>query len=173
MSKFLELAKKVAALAKFGSPGEKEAAQQKMEVLMKKHGFSSEDLEEEKRSFFDVELPKDRFKLMLQVAVSIDKDLINYGFHYGHVPGIAIFRMQTTRALAIEIEIKFDFYLDAFEKDLDAFFMAFVHKNQLYRQEAPASDTEKLTKEEKEQRRKALKIMTGLNAHEFLNKLPS
>ncbi|WP_324825094.1 DUF2786 domain-containing protein [Sinanaerobacter sp. ZZT-01] len=52
MSDILEKIKKLQVLAERGLDGERENAEKMVEILMKKHGISTVDLEEEKENYY-------------------------------------------------------------------------------------------------------------------------
>lgn len=172
MSKLLDLAKKLKALSEQGEGGEKRNATTMLESLIKKHGIKLDDLEEEKVIENRFKLTKDEEKLFIQVAsVTIDGVKI-YGINGNKTARKHItFVINCTAAEALEIRAKFEFYKQAWNKDLKLFFRAFIHKNHLAISSKGEEDEKELTSEELADIYRMAQMMKGMDKHQFLKQL--
>lgn len=137
MSKYIELARKLRALAEKGVGGERVNAEQQLRNLMEKHGITIDDLEAEEKKYHVFEVPRHHRKLFDQIAYTI----LGLGFMRAELKdNEGQLAVETTAAKAVEIDSKFQFYMRAWEEELEVFFIAFVKKNALYiESEAPTS----------------------------------
>ena len=159
-----ELLKKIKALAEAGAGGEKENAQQLLDKLMKKYGFTEDDLSEDKIQIFDIKIPRifNAAKLANQVLYSIigkcgDKGLFTYrcrGKQYC---------IQCTTAEYVEFQAKYEFYLYHYKKELGMFYSAFVQANNIFYKGPGAEVDTDLTEEDM----MMLKMARGLEKHNY------
>ena len=136
MSK-IDIAKKIKALADQGFYGEKQAAASILENYVKKHNISMDDLDDEKieRIFFNMGTD-DKVELLHQIMKNISTDLCLYG----PLPKKDIkkydfegnFFTECTHIQSIEIQAKYNYYLNLYKKESEIFYRAFIHKNNLY-----------------------------------------
>ncbi len=165
-NKILDLAKKLKALADQGVDGEKENAAAMLQRLMEKHGITLESISDEvkRKRYFDIKTTQQKF--FQQVASSV----IGGGFSYFVSPtSKRRIGIELTDAQYIEIDAKFEFYIKAYEKDLDIFYRAFIHRNRL-----TAKPTENDTRpghKMSEDDLKVLEMMRAMNKHEFQKRL--
>lgn len=154
MSKVLELAKKLKALAEQGVGGEKENAQAMLDALLIKHNITLEQLEEEKRDVFFIKMPEVDFRLFSQIAKNIRYDIDLRGeFTKAKIKKLKLpgnFAVICTASEYIELEAKHDFYSKLYKKELSVFFVAFCTANNLLTTPPKLQSYEDLTPEEKE-----------------------
>jgi hypothetical protein len=136
MSKHIELAKKLKALADKGVGGEKLNAEKMLNSLLKKHNLTIEDIEGEKTDnyFFKLKKEEDE-RLWSQIVKSVNPD-INC---YGELPAKEVRRLKmdgnyfitSTLAEYIEIEAKFNIYKRLYKEELNVFYHAFCTANDI------------------------------------------
>lgn len=101
MSKCLDLAKKLKALADRGVGGEKINAEVKLRELMDKHGFTMLDIEGDKVDYHKFKVMPGYTKLFAQIVVTI----VGKGYDIFSERGKKnVLVLQTTSAIAIEVE---------------------------------------------------------------------
>ena len=128
--KFLQLAKKLKALADQGVGGEKENAAAKLTAFMEKHGITMDQLGEDKRERSPFRVTKDQHKLFFQVAASV---IGMRATTYWVIPGKRnLVKLETTKSEAIEIELKFRHYWKAYTDELKIFYSAFIQRNRIF-----------------------------------------
>jgi len=130
----LEKLKKVKALADRGSGGERESAAALLERMMKKHGITDNDLEENVVQLYWIRYKTDyERKLLFQLAYMHTGP--------GHAAGCVgkwtnrkrkEVGITCTAAQYIEIHADFDFYREALAEEMDVFYTAFINKNHLF-----------------------------------------
>ncbi|MEY2702281.1 MAG: hypothetical protein RLY43_914 [Bacteroidota bacterium] len=175
MSKILELAKKLKAMAERGEGAERENAEEKLKALMEKHGITEEDLNDDKIGYyvFDVKGENENLYLNLlrqlcgilhiklygdlseKTRKTIRKTLSQNGTHF----------IETTKYKYIELESMFDFYKEKLSKEYGVFIYAFYLKNDLL---AKAEDLDREpTLEELLRYRNAKKMSEGMSENSF------
>ncbi len=150
--KVRELAEKLLALAKQGVGGEKENAEAALLRHLKKHGLTIADIEGDEMT--ELQLPWELMQRgqdrsiynMFQMQILINVIGQNRMMGTRHVrmadakseAGKAGFNIvQCTKAEAVEIEAKLDFYWKDFVEQERVFFIAYVQKNKLFSSEKP------------------------------------
>lgn len=173
MSKHVELAKKLKALADKGIGGEKTNAQKMLSALLKKHKLTLKDIEEEKKSLHYFKITSDKAQLLHQIIGFVNHDLR----FWGEIPAATIkklkmkgnFFTECTVAEFIQIEAMFEFYSRLYESELNVFFHAFVAANSLY--PSIPNDQKKnfsdLTKEEQEAYIRAQELAEKIKTETF------
>jgi hypothetical protein len=133
-----ERLKKLYALAIRGVGGEKEQAQKLLEKLMQKYGVSLAELDEEQIKDFDIEVHGEfERKLLRQVVYKITgdpydaRDLV---YTKSQRPCRTKMRVRCTEAQKIEVEFLLDFYKNLWQREVDALFLAFIHKHEIFGQ---------------------------------------
>ena len=141
--RILERIRKVWALAQLGEGGEKEAAGKILEKMLSDNGMSLDDLLiEEKEIDFKVTLKKDfDLRLLMQVyfKVSNAENIKRY------IKGKTV-HFLATHAHGIETLSLFSLYRVVLQKDMELFYEAFIHKNNIF-SEIDNDDGEETTKE--------------------------
>lgn len=135
MSKHIELAKKLKALADRGIDGEKLNAERMLQALLKKHNLTIIDIEGEKTDNYFFKLKGNERQLWYQIVKSVNADIKCYG----EFPKKDIKRLEmdgnycitSTLAEYIEIEAKFSIYKRLYEEELNIFYHAFCTANDL------------------------------------------
>lgn len=163
-----ELLKKIKALADKGIGGEKIAAEKKLKQLMQKFDITEDELEINVNGWYEFKLKKDKFlnKLFYQILFNI------YDVEKQNVQCIKNSKydinLHIPANIAIELATKYEFYCEAFNKDLETFYIAFINSNELWSCGDPTDD---LTEEEQEQRLKATQLANFLDKHNFNKQL--
>jgi hypothetical protein len=176
MSKYIELAKKIKALADKGIDGEKENAAKLLDSLMKKHNISMADLEDEKIEMFYFQIPSYKHDLeyrILHQLVGIFKVKLYGRFTQKVMREYNLsgnYMIECSKVVYLEIKAKYDFYCARLEKRLDEFFYAFCMKNNLLVE--PKKDKEiNLSEEEKKLYRNARQISINMESDSFLKQI--
>lgn len=164
MSKILELAKKLKALADRGIDGEKDNAVDALNRLLKKHNISLQELEEEKiiTKVFKVGRHK---QLFVQCSASISDSIKLFGHRHSKVKMI----VDLTTSQFIELEAKFEFYKKDYEKKERQFFDAYIQSNRLFGE--GKLDASKLTEEEIAEIRETLRLSQAIKKAEYFKQL--
>lgn len=174
MSKLLELAKKLKALADRGEGGEKENASRMLEELLHKHNIKLDDIEDDLISEYRFNLTMDNERLFIQVAASVIENVKIFGINGNKTARKYItFVIDCTLAQSLEVRAKFEFYKRAWEKDADLFFKAFIHKNHLAASSSKEDQEKELTPEEMADIYRMAQMMKGMDKHNFLKQIKS
>lgn len=173
-SKKEELLKKLKSLADRGDAGERENASAMLEKLMKKHGITLEEIDDDVQRVcaFRFKSETDR-RVLAQVIYTVT----------GKAPCAVICKngkrprktlgVECTSAEQIEIEAKYEFYREAFLEELEAFYTAFAIKNRLFppkeKDEVFSGEDDDETDERKIM--KAFEMARGLDDRQYLKQL--
>ena len=128
MSKFIELAKKLKALAEQGVGGEKVNAEIKLRALMQKHNISMSDIEEPvlvERVFI---IPDKYRRLFMYIVMNVCGDVSIYKSSRKRTA----FFVEMSAEDYILVTQKFDFYSKAYEQKLKVFLRSFIMANDLF-----------------------------------------
>ena len=121
---------KLLALARRGDGGEKENAQRFLDRMLKEHGMTMADLDDEVEptQVFEFKYRGNLEKrLLFQVVFTVlQVGSLKYGQHKTSII------MEMTRAQHLEVQMAFDIYRRELENKVDQLFLAFIHKNQLF-----------------------------------------
>lgn len=135
MNKYIELAKKLKALADKGVGGEKLNAKNMLDSLLKKHGLTIDDIEIEKESEYFFKLKPDEHRLWNQIVHSVRNDIKCYGkFPQKDIKQIGLsgnYCIISTLAEYIEIEAKFKIFMRLYRDELNIFYHSFCTANNL------------------------------------------
>lgn len=164
MSKYIELAKKLKALADRGVGGEKYNAEKKLQSLLQKHGLSMSDIEEEAVCWNQMTIIKEKIKLFHQVSYNVIGKKYKGTAYRRHKNKVAI---ECTKAQAIEIEAKLNFYWKFYNEELDIFYHAFIQRNQIF---AEDGDVAEVKEEDRERQLRMLTMASTIKKSSF-NKL--
>lgn len=142
-----------------GVNGEKENATLLLNKLMKKYGFSEEDLEQSQTNVVWVTLKnKAERKICSQIV-------------YAYFDGTGIYKprgnrtkfwLELTPAQEIEFKYLLSTYLDAFYKEQEIFISAFIQKNQIFPKDGEVTYIDDLSDEERTKTRKMFMMLDGL-----------
>lgn len=128
----IQLLKKIKTLADRGTGGEKEAAQKKLEILMRKYGIDSLDLSKDTKRQHEFRYHGYWEKrLLIQILYKIIDTTKMYRYKHGQGSRSMLFA-DCTDAQAAQIQIEFDFYSDLWKEELNTFFAAFVGKHKIW-----------------------------------------
>lgn len=163
--RILERIKAVQALAERGDRGEKDNAAAMLERLMKQYGITETELAEDRRelAWFRFKTPLER-RLLNQIIYAVTGRIASgcvgaYTNRTRKKLGI-----ECTAAERLEIELSFEFYNTALEKELDRFYLAFLNKNHIFPEtqidEIP--DTDEIDLEEAQ---RLSMMMAGMEEH--------
>lgn len=153
--KYIELAKKIKALADKGIGGEKTTAEKMLNDLLKKHNLTIEEIEGEiLQEFYFMINDKHLWTLLYQIIKGVNVNIKCYG----EIPKDKIKEFQLkgnylvdcTVSEYVEIEAKYDFFSRLYKSELDTFLMAFIEANNLG-VDNPARECKELTREEYEE----------------------
>jgi hypothetical protein len=162
----LPLLRKLKSLADQGVDGERENAAAMLERLCKNHGIDPNTIGEvpAKKRWFSIPLKKQR--LFHQIVGSVLGLEYTYSVYEESKKEIGII---LTDAQFIEIEAKFDFYWKAYERDLETFYLAFIHKNNLGARRTDDSEDQcrPLTNEEREDLKRIRAMMDAIKPAAF------
>lgn len=175
--KIISLAKKLHALALNGIGGEKENAAAMLDRLMKQHSITFDMLEgiEKKEYTFLIELENKKF--FYQICASVLGNNYDAYIYKKERSKKRTIKVVCTAADAVEIEAKYDFYLKAWQSDLEVFYSAFIQKNHIYRKETDEereqrmANEKELTPEELDDLMKQRDLMRAMNKHHFAKQI--
>lgn len=160
--KYLELARKLHALAERGIGGEAHNAEALLERLLKKHSITIEELNNERRSRrqFDFKTKEQR-QFLLQVVGSVIGKHTSYYVRKG-VRGKLSIDLNTVEH--IEVLLRYEHYWNLWLEELDLFYNAFIQANKLYAKPGTDRDAPALerTPEEWERLRRMAEMMRGI-----------
>lgn len=163
----LERVKRVRALALRGVGGEQESAAAMLQKLMEKYGFTEADLETEQieKAWFRYKTPIEE-KLLGQVIYMIMGSCPVYSRYRANPKRThKVTGVECTAAQRLEIEMAFEFYRDALEKEMQLFYRAFVSKNSLFPPPELAGDTAPPEALSREEAIKLSFLMEGMDRH--------
>lgn len=173
MSKHIELAKKLKALADRGVGGEKLNAKKMLNALMKKHHITIEDIEGEKQKEYFLKLDSTQIKLFNQIAKKINRNIKIHGeFTKKHIRQYKLkgnFMIICTPCEFIEIEGKYDFYSKLYTSELSIFFTSFLKANDLLL--SPTDDNYVPTEEELEKWKRIEEMANKIKSDKFRKQL--
>lgn len=122
------------ALADRGVDGEKANAEDRLRYLMEKHGITEDDLEDAASRVYFVRYKTDyERRLLYQLSYKYNGP--------GHASGcVGTYTGRSRKKVAIdctpaqyiEIEADYEFYRAAFAEEMELFYEAFLHKNNLF-----------------------------------------
>jgi hypothetical protein len=159
---------KIKALAENGDDGEKENAKQLLISLMDKYGFKDDDLGLKEKHY----IKYNRFdplseKLLHQVVYSVLGK--NKGDAWRH-KRCSDLGFVCTKAQAIEIEAKYNFYYNELKNDMKILYHAFIMKNSIYPPQDEANESAgdiEITSED----RKAYLLSMSLDTKQYYQQL--
>ena len=113
-----------------GTGNEQENARRLLDDLLKKHGLSESDLDDEKteRADFKYQSKMERCLLFQVIAQITDSDKINFYSTYRQRQ----ISVDLTPGQKIEVTLKYEVYKEALKKEIDAFFTAFLHRHKIF-----------------------------------------
>lgn len=158
---------KIQTLAERGVCGEKTSAQEMLVKLMKKYEVTEEELFQDKVNYEIFAYKNDIEKsVLVQIIVSI---LGNVDF-YRHTKKRKVTCVRCTKYQRIEIEMKYNFYLEKFYEELEIFEHAFYIKNDLFCKDAKGIPEEEVDPIELA---KIRKMVANLDKHTMVKAIES
>lgn len=161
----LQKVKKIQALAERGDSGEKESAAAMLERLMKQHGITETELAEDSRemAWFRFKTPLER-RLLNQVIYAVTGRAA-----FGRVGARTnrprkMLGIECTAAERLEIELSYEFYNAALEKEFDRFYSAFLNKNRIF-PENPIDEIPDTDEIDLEEAQRLSMMMAGMEEH--------
>jgi len=175
MNKYIELAKKLKALADKGIGGEKINAKKMLESLLKKHNLSIEDIEGEKEDNYFFKLKNDENRLWNQIVYSVRNDIKCYGkFPQKDIKRLGLtgnYCIQSTLSEYIEIEAKFNIYMKLYREELNIFYHAFCTANDLLVEPKSKITIDDLTPEEKKKLQRVDQMSKNIKKEQYRKQL--
>ena len=171
MSKHIELAKKLKALADKGVGGEKINAERMLNDILKKHNLTIEDIEGEQTRDYCFKLKKGEDKLWGQIVARVNPKINKYG----EFPAKIIkahnlqgnYMITCTSAEYVEIESMFNVYNRLYKEELDIFYSAFCTANDLLVTVDSPKSTKDLTEEEYNKWLRAQQMASKIKSETF------
>ncbi len=148
MNPIHEKLRKLLALASQGVGGERDNAQAMLEALMRKHGISVDDLAGESRTLERFKYGRSFLekKLLHQVIGSV---VLNPSFYTDKRKGKGGYVwVEVTKSERLEIELRYAAYAAAMKKEMEIFYSAFIHRNQIFHSDSKASEESSLSHQE-------------------------
>lgn len=170
--KVISLAKKLKELSERGIGGEKENAISKLNLIMKKHGITFEDIEGGGRKDYEFELKKEiEWGFIRQVLSSIVGRISKYGckvseFKYVQKRGYKSYHFENIEPEVFsEFIVKVEMYWEHLQKEIELFKDAYIQANRLYvkPEEGEEPKQTELTREEEERLFKLMNMMNGID----------
>lgn len=152
MTKYLDLARKLKALADRGDGGEKYNAKKQLDLIMKKYGITMDMIEEETQFLITFKIPKQYQKLFIAIAISITGQKRYWG---RRTRSFSILVGKVNKSEEAEIRAKFNFYSRVWNDQQEIFLLAFINKNEIFHSD---SKTMKSSSMDEDQLKKAMKI---------------
>ena len=166
--KYVELAKKLKELAERGVGGEAINARFMLNNLLKKHGITLDEIEEDKVSDHRIKWERSYVQLLAQVTSTvIGKSNVYSRLHNKRTQ----FFIRCTPAQFIEIEAKACFYLEAYKKEQARHYTAFIYANNLFPANGSNAEPRELSPEELAELRKALALAEQMDKHRYHKQL--
>lgn len=169
MSKYIELAKKLKALADRGIGGEKYNAERKLKELMRKHHLTMEDVEGEKENYYEIKnITSEKRLLFTQVCYHV------LGKKYrerGQKRDKNIIYVLCTLAEGMEVEAKFNFFWKLYKDELSVFYEAFISKNDIYATDVKSKNESDLSEEEFTKHMRVAAMASSIKKGQFQKQL--
>lgn len=156
---------KILALAREGVGGEQENAERMLNALCRKHGVTVEQLEatgSRERVWFYVNTKHEK-SLLFQCYYMCVGACVEWWKHPKRSRAVGFDLTPGERAqLTVAFETFKETFKEAWHKQLDAFFVAFVWKNRIYGLKAEPEEEREQTEEEKARLEAAQKLVKSI-----------
>lgn len=170
MSKYIELAKKLKALAEQGVGGEKLNAEKMLSDFLRKHNISINDIELDMKNEYWFKVNTDYEKRLLsQISKNVNNDTKIYYVESKNVKKYKLegnFMVECSVSDYIETKSKYEFYKPLMESEMKVFYEAFIQANKLW-VNTPDSEEKEYTKEELKELRRTLEMASNIKKGEF------
>lgn len=154
-----EIIQKLKTLSERGVAGEKENATKLLEKLMKKYGITETDLKSKETKVVNIELRTDAEK---RICSQILYAYFDNAPLYRRFGTKISFWTKLTKAEEIEFKYMLSVYIDSFYKEQEVFVRAFIQKNKIFPKNAPTTNLNELSAEEKAKSIKASLMTQGM-----------
>ena len=147
---------KLLALAERGIDGEAVNAKAMLKKVLAKHGYTIEQycqtlLPDERLSYHKFSWKtKHEKRLLISIIMLLELDDFNIRKYRSN------YEFEITEAQAIELDYLYQIYRAELNKELDAFVLAFIFKNELHSKNIDASKPDKQTKADKDRQQRIL-----------------
>lgn len=175
MDKYIELAKRLAALTKSDNPNESQVAINKLRIIMEKYGISETDINDEVIMTIDIPIGrKHKFNLSLisQIWYQLTGETT---FKYIHLKSSRLYRVKGPAHIVMELEARYSFYNDEFFRSLDVYYNGFIKANDIYPDQALINHEYKsmsdMSAEEQAKIREARRMAEGITKKDFRKQL--
>lgn len=168
MTQYIEIAKKLKALADRGIAGEKFNAQKKLDEIMAKYGITAAELEENIESMRDFVVPTKQRRLFVQVLTMV------VGFKRQTVWDKRVptkLSISLTLAEQIEIQGKFDFYWSLYQQEEDIFYSAFCQRNNIFNPNMPGRPIQSLTEADIKKAQRIIEMSKSVERRDYVKQL--
>lgn len=170
-----ELVRRLKALAERGIDGEKVTAEKFLKSLMKKFGFSEQDLVSEEVTPHTFIINKHQMKLFIQIVCKItDTNGVRIGKVRYAKSGRLVkdsIAINLTAVQAVEIQLQYEFYWKLFCEELDVFTLAFFTQNELYSETHTKDSYEEATAEERAKHRRVSRMAENITQGHYRKQL--
>lgn len=138
---------KLLALSKRGRGGEQDNASKMLNDMLAKNNLSINDLIDESIDTYWIKWGKGDLNkdLLMQTVYRVCGNSVTMGTNGNQRGKIGI---ETTKGKFIEIEVLFDLYCVALDKEMNLLYHAFIHKNRIYGPSDKDSKYKEPTKED-------------------------
>lgn len=163
MNKRIETIKKLRRMAQQGTENERAIALKKMDALIRKYGINESEIDEDVMKEYGFSY-KDKYEkqILIQVMAMVagDREIHIYNYKHGKGSRSQLFA-ECTSEEAIQMEIAYEFYLDAWNEDVETFMNAFIQTNRIFPNKRRSKNEEEPSLEELE---KIQRMMNGIDA---------
>lgn len=145
MNKRIETIRKLRAMAQQGTENERTIALQKMDALIKKYKISETEIDEdimEEHGFTFKDKYEKRILIQVICMVGGNREVKIYSYRYGKGSKSKLYA-ECMKEEALQIEIAYEFYRDAWNEDVNTFLDAFIQTNELYSSRPRPEDAKK------------------------------
>lgn len=161
MSKILELAKKLHALAERGENHERENAADKLQRLMDKYNISFDDIDSDKLQEFELLYPGIDKKFVVQIIANVCGKKVPL---WSDGTKRKAFLIECSHTDFLLIQAKIEFFWKVYQEELEIFYHAFLQKNGLT---VKSNVDSELTPEEFNKIKLVLSMMSGMRQHKM------
>lgn len=169
MDKYLETARNLKALAERGLGGEAVNAQKILDHYMKKYGLTPDMVQGDKKEAETFKVKEMYGVVFLQVVANTIGKRYLEGRQLRDRKYVFIF--DITKLEKIEIEIKFDFFKNAYDEALKLFNHAFIQKNNLFSIDEETADVSKMSEEDLLKAQKVLAMAKNIEKTNYAKQL--
>lgn len=163
MERLIDKLRKIEALARTGTGGERENAQRMLVELCQKHDVTLEQIIQSEKKWYDFPV-RDAIDEMLltQVVLHI---CMTPQIENGRYRGRKVRCFKLTPGQSVDIKSCYEHYRKAWRRQLNDLMIAFIHSNKIY---GPRSDQDRdQTPEEIEHAERIMSLMQGMKREQW------